>query len=495
MELCDRPNRSLTTLLASRAAKDYHPSVDLATELEGYSMELKSRPVTYAEGGYRLHSADEALKEIDESLEQYGIVCKHIPLAPYCDLGFQADCFVGEISERERGVGNHMHFGKGSTPLQSLLSGKYETVERISSCRSAKTQFVRGTHKTLLNSGLRAVDPVTFALPGLSEVGRTDSYLSTVRSAYSANASLDWVEVWSVRDSCYVYLPTCFVNSIHHNDLVNNICHNRPNGLSSGTCLEEAVLGGLLELIERDACCLFAIHSLPVPNVDPESIAIPSVQAFLRNAAIHGVEVTIKNCTTSLGIPAFCTFLHDPSPDAPRASSGAGAHISKEIALIRSVAEACLERAANLWQLPSHRSMRPELIPEKLRWEATQYTAKALGSGGWRSDYVHQHKKVQDFADLPTGSCDDLKEAIEKVLGVLTESGIGAAYVADLTQYDIPTVRVVVPDLEFAPNAWYRVQDPEREQARRLWQEPLRMGYVEGEDFQYLQGLGNDHLL
>ena len=162
---------------------------------------------------------------------------------------------------------------------------------------------------------------------------------------------------------------------------------------------------------------------------------------------------------------------------------------------MRSVAEACLERAVNLWQLPSHKELRVDQLPRTVRWEAEQYNAKILGTGGWRSDYVRDHKETQNFADLPSSRFKDLKEAIKAVLLVLGGHGIEHIYFADLTRYDIPTVRVIAPDLEFAPTALYRIRAAEREQARRLWQEPIRMGYSAGTDFTFLEGLGNDHLL
>jgi len=251
-------------------------------------------------------------------LSRHGIACEHIPLGEYCDLGFQADCFAGNKHERDCGVGNHLHFGKGFTPLQSVVSGMYETVERASSHIDALTIGVRGSYRDLRRDGYTVIDPAGFALPDSTLVGRDDLYLSTVRSAYDTDRPLVWVEAWSVLDQSYVYVPICFVHSIPHDDLENNICHNRPNGLSSGTCIEEAVLGGLFELIERDACCVFAVLSLPVPTVEHDSIDIEGVRTFLDSAAAAGVDVNIKNCTTALGVSAFCTFLHDSSTNAPQ---------------------------------------------------------------------------------------------------------------------------------------------------------------------------------
>jgi len=162
---------------------------------------------------------------------------------------------------------------------------------------------------------------------------------------------------------------------------------------------------------------------------------------------------------------------------------------------VRSVAEACLERAVNVWQLPNLKSRRTGDVSGKIRWEAEQYWGKILGTGGWCSDYARRYKRTQHFDELHTSRFDDLRDAIHAVLSILDAHGVDRSFIADLTRYDIPTVRVVAPDLEFAPKALYRIADAENERARRIWKEPLEMGYVEGADFTFLRGLGNDHLL
>lgn len=458
-------------------------------------MLLQPRPIHYADGGYRLLSASDARELVQTAIRRHGLACHHMALGEYCDLGFHADCFIGDEWERKFGVGNLMHFGKGSTPAQSSLSGLYETVERASSYWDATAPSLRGSFSELTRRGLPVSDPLDFALPKPEHVTRSDMYLATITSTYDPDSSLDWVKVWSVADATETYLPVCMVHSIRHDDRTNNIYHNRPNGLSSGTCLEEAILGGLLELVERDACCLLAVHPLPVPRVDLDSIDLPGVRVFLELAAQAEITVTIKDCTTDIGIPAFCTFLHDPAPDAPRACSGAGCHFSREIALTRSIAEACLERAVNRWQLPRLKHARIETLPPQTRWEAAQYFGKVLGNGGWQTDYVHTSVSTRSFEDVPSTRFDDLRDAVEALLRVLDERGIERVYIADLTKYGIPTVRAFVPDLEFAPKALYEYRESDRGEDRRLRRAPLRMGYREGDDFTFLAGMGNDHLL
>jgi len=458
-------------------------------------MRLESRKIAYTENGYRTATAVEAQQLIQWAVRCHSVSWQHVPLSDYCDLGFYADCLIGDDVGREYGMGIHLHFGKGTTALQSQLSGAFEAFERTSSRFGADTPSRHGSYSELVDSRCRVVDPHSMLLPRPDDVGRSDFYMSTVTTSYDPETELDWVEAWSIHDQEMVLLPVCFVCSIRHADPVNNIACNRPNGLSSGSCLEEAVLGGLFELVERDACCLYAIHSLPMPNVAPSSIDIESVQNFLDRARHAGVEVVVKNITSDLGIPTFCTFIFDQSAGRPRVVSGVGTHLSRDIALLRSVTEACLDRAASRWQMPRLEGLRMDDVPPVLRWEARRYRSKLFGGHGSSTDYVRRSCATQDFCDVPTSHFEDLRSAIKEVLSILKRNGIDRVFVADLTRLDVPTVRVLVPDLELITKVFYRLESAERNRSRRLFSAPKKMGYVEDADFIPLSGLDNDHLL
>lgn len=84
--------------------------------------------------------------------------------------------------------------------------------------------------------------------------------------------------------------------------------------------------------------------------------------------------------------------------------------------------------------------------------------------------------------------------ALDEVIKRLRSCNIHDVYTANLTIDEIPTYRVFIPKLEFIPKFHYQhVTEPEEE--RRLYSIPKRMGFVEGVDYAYKSGLGNNWLI
>jgi ribosomal protein S12 methylthiotransferase accessory factor len=115
------------------------------------------------------------------------------------------------------------------------------------------------------------------------------------------------------------------------------------NGCALGSCLEEAILHGLLEVAERDAFLLTWYARMPAPRLDLGSAVDRTVP--LQAAAIAaetGYEVLAFDTTVEHGIPCVWTMaVHpgDPGPDAPKMVCAAGAHPSLEHAVLNGLSE------------------------------------------------------------------------------------------------------------------------------------------------------------
>ncbi|MBB4934492.1 ribosomal protein S12 methylthiotransferase accessory factor [Lipingzhangella halophila] len=114
------------------------------------------------------------------------------------------------------------------------------------------------------------------------------------------------------------------------------------NGAALGSCLEEAILHGLLEIVERDAFLLSWHARMPVPAIAPDSAAdrtIPLLVAQIKHEL--GYRVTVHDTTLDHGIPsvwAMATRL-DGDVSRPQVSCAGSAHPQPERAIVSALAE------------------------------------------------------------------------------------------------------------------------------------------------------------
>ena len=150
-------------------------------------------------------------------------------------------------------------------------------------------------------------------------------------------AEIDWTPVWSLTSRESRYLPTafCYFNAPQPDG--EPFCIGDSNGNAAGNTLEEAVLQGFLELVERDAVALWWYNRVQRPEVDLESFGDPyldRVRVYLRE---QGRELWVIDLTSDLKIPVFAALSRETTaggadrtgfrrpPRSPRCA-GAGRH-------------------------------------------------------------------------------------------------------------------------------------------------------------------------
>lgn len=451
--------------------------------------------ISHGENGYRTLDSLTAYETAMERLARAGVQVFHQSLSPWADLGFFGDIFLGRDTRPGEVLIQRMNFGKGRTEGQAHASGIFELAERLSAAFSPDVPVVEGSYGTLRRKGYPLVDLQRFVLPSTWNLESEDFFSSTVTTRYAHNLPLKWYRAEDLFDGSTVYLPICLTHTVPIQDAGNHIYHNRPNGLSAGSSREEALLAGLLELVERDGAALFALHSLPLPEVIADTLPDHECLQMVRGAKEAGLTVVIKDLTTDLAIPTFCVLLQDQRPGFPRNSAGIGTHFDKRIALSRALTEACLDRMHARFQYENMQKVDPRRGPAHLRWETLVYRDRTFGGPRYRPDYFFRPSRKVDFKDIPTYSFETITQAMERLLSVFDRAGIRWVYAADLDRYGIPVVKTVAPQLEFVALLNYEYRGGRSPRGRRLFQAPVRMGYKEGKDYMPLSGLKNDLLL
>jgi YcaO-like protein with predicted kinase domain len=124
------------------------------------------------------------------------------------------------------------------------------------------------------------------------------------------------------------------------------------DGLASGNLLLEAVVHGICERIERDACTLWSFRAasdISRSCIDPASFADPVLDELCRRIELSGLRLRLFVATSDIGVPVFFAAIAPEGLEGTVArhfdiSSGSGCHPSPARAAVRAVTEAAQSR-------------------------------------------------------------------------------------------------------------------------------------------------------
>ena len=103
--------------------------------------------------------------------------------------------------------------------------------------------------------------------------------------------------------------------------------------------MEEAILQGFFELVERDAFACWWYNRLRLPEVDPDSFGDPYLSGARDYYAACNRDLWMLDLTNDLGIPVFAAVSRRTDKEAEDILFSAGAHLDPHIAAMRAVCE------------------------------------------------------------------------------------------------------------------------------------------------------------
>jgi putative methanogenesis marker protein 1 len=268
-------------------------------------------------------------------------------------------------------------------------------------------------------------------------------------SLFSAHWPIPWIEGVDLVTDRPVWVP---YELVHADTTVPPVpgsgCFERgTNGLASGNTPAEAVLHGLCEVVERDACALWEHRSSAdqaASRIDLGTVDDPAVTGLVERFLSAGVAVEVWDVTSDIGISAFRAMIFDEASDPllypMGAALGAGCHPDRDVALCRALTEAAQSR------LTAIAGSRDDLVRADYGADqverAMAYHRLVRGDGAARVD----------ARSIPSLATDTVDADIEVVLARLRAVGLGQAIVVDLSDpgSDVPVSvgRVIVPGLE-----------------------------------------------
>ena len=115
--------------------------------------------------------------------------------------------------------------------------------------------------------------------------------------------------------------------------------HADSNGCAAGNTLEEAIVQGFLELVERDAYAVWWYNRLQRPELELGAFDDAYIRDLKRELAATGRRVWVLDITNDLAVPSFVALAHWMDGGQEFVEFGSGSHFDGRIALLRALTE------------------------------------------------------------------------------------------------------------------------------------------------------------
>ena len=452
-----------------------HPGCDACSERRkptSTPLRLQCRLASVnTDSGYRISTPDATLQRYDHLISPVTGIVKALVPDPEGNVQSAGHTYVAEDRARIRPVRlNQLNAvfrscsaGKGTTDSQARASALCEAIERYSARRHGYEPTRVATYRELGADAIHPNDVMRFSERQYRERdawNATESALHTVPEPFDPDARIEWTPIWSLTAHRHRLLPTDMLFMAY--DLQSHPhgvgCSN---GCAAGNSLEEAVLQGLCEVVERDAVAVWWYNRLRMPAVDITTFGDPWLSEVPAHYDALGRDVTVLDLTHDLRIPAFAALSHLRAGAQERITLGFGCHPDPHTAARRAVLEMSQVLATDIhgraaaddqvwkigaWLAQATRANQPYLVP----------------------DATISPRTPADFEAAPGA---DLLEAIERIRRAVEVQGM-EMLVLDQTRPDVgmPVVKVVVPGMR---HFWARFAPG------RLYDVPVKMGWVD----------------
>ncbi len=361
--------------------------------------------------------------------------------------------------------------GKGASELDARVSALCEALERHSGTFQGNEPRTRDTLRALGEDALHPNRCQLYDERQYSDRARWNARhpgFQYVCDPLDQDTPIDWTPLWSLTEGGHRLLPT----SLLYYDAPptgdgRRFARADSNGCAAGSSLEDAILQGFLELVERDAVALWWYNRTRRPALDLAAFPDPWIGEVRQLHADLNREVWALDLSSDLGVPVVVALSR--RTDRPAGAGGQdivfgfGAHFDASVAVRRALAELNQLLPSVVGATPDGQGYGLD-DPAALRWWRTATTADQpylLPAPGLPATRPGTH---------PSLAGPDLRDDVGTACELLRRQGL-ELLVLDQTRPDIglPVARVVVPGLR---HFWARFGPG------RLYDVPVRLGQL-----------------
>lgn len=349
-------------------------------------------------------------------------------------------------------------YGKGSVAEQGEASALMEAIERYCGIfQGDEIRVVRRFSDFLAGDAIHPNTILNYSeAQFMPATAGDDCSGDGAPFRFDPSAETEWTPVWSLRDERFKYIPTGLLYFFHESDSVNKIAADS-NGCAAGNTLEEAILQGFLELVERDAYAIWWYNKISLSEVDLDKIDDSYVRDLKAEFAARGRSLWALDATSDLGIPVIVAVTHWDQDGREHIEVAAGAHFDPRIATLRAMTE--LNQFLAIDQM---RTRSGEAIAEGDDYGTDPLPLRKHPYLRPKGKVSFGRRRFANFTQL------DRREQVLSCVKLAEKHGL-EVLVLDQTRPDVevPVVRVIVPGLRH----FYRRFGP-----GRLYDVPVKLG-------------------
>lgn len=335
--------------------------------------------------------------------------------------------------------------GKGMSAEQARASALCEALERFSGVYRGSENRRRARYAELAEDAVHPNACMLFS-PDQYERRRELNERSPdwIPEPFDQTKEVEWSPLWSLSHATVRYLPTACCYYGCPCPPGHDFGRADSNGCAAGNTVEEAILQGFMEVVERDAVALWWYNRIRRPEVDLAGFDHPYFAALQEHYRGVGRRLWVLDITSDFGIPAFAALsLPEADDSAANLLLGFGAHFDPTIGVMRALTE------------------MNQFLPSALRGRVRRLTQADLDDTSFLLPDEGCGTRVRrDYVWSPH---DDLRQDVEGCVRATADRGM-ELLVLDQTRPDVglPVVKVVVAGMRpfwgrFAPGRLYTV--------------------------------------
>ena len=384
------------------------------------------RSLSYLEGTQRVYDEATTLENTKDQIKRIGVT----RIADITNLDRLGIPIFSAIRPSAAPGAISIYSGKGSTEQRARISAIMESFERCLAERPGVNANIEGSI-----SAPALVESYASAKENCSVLDPNSLLLS---QPFNPGSLIEWVGAYDLMNGEEVFVSA---NAVYHPYDAPGQCQklflSNTNGLASGNVLEEAILHGLLEVIERDA-----ISTAQFTRNLGKEIVLTEEDGYLYELARKfkdaGIDLKIWLVPTDTGIPTIIAATDDVKlKDPALLVMGAGSHLKPEIAISRAITEAAQSRVVQI------QGAREDTDREGFIRSVGYDRMKRLNWFWFEEGEKISLSEVKDLSGKSPA------ENIDIILGQL--KGLAEkVIVADLSREEVavPVVRVIIPGFE-----------------------------------------------
>ncbi len=380
--------------------------------------------LTYFEGTHRVIAPQKTIEINEDKLKIAGIT----RIADITDLDrIGLPIYTAIRPTAEEGAVS-VYGGKGITKDHARASAMMEGFERYSAERQDDDEAIIATLGEIRDFG-NYINPESLNLP------------KDFKKEKLKSMKLEWSPVKDLVSSESYYIPT---NAIYHPYTHGGDCESlfksNTNGLASGNILEEAILHGIFEVIERDAWSIFELTHKNYSQIDSNSIESSTITNTLDRFESKGIMIKLMDLTADISVPTIAASADDTvTKDAGLLTLGMGTHLDPKVAILRALTEVAQSRATQI------NGAREDTVRADFAREAGYERMKRINKY-----YFRDEAEKIDISDIENKSTTSIARDLEIVKNELTSNDIDKILYYDLTrpELDVNVVRIIIPKME-----------------------------------------------